>query len=186
MVIKRRRHPPSSIDKLGQEVKRLIADLLADPEKQWTIEDIRLRLVEMGKPVSWSALRRHIKTEEEVGAELRYAYETATVLAKNVPHGEDDRLARLNIELLYSGIFQLQTAIRDGKPMEAGKLMAIAVAIEKAAAATARLQQIEERADKRAADKMKAKLTEMAKKPGSGLTKETVDKIYHAVLGVQS
>ena len=37
-----------------------------------------------------------------------------------------------------------------------------------------------------AADRMKAKLTEMAKKPGSGLTKETVDQIYHAVLGVQS
>lgn len=170
---------PGTIDQLDPEIKRLISDLRI--EKGWTIDEIREKLVELGAEVSRSALARHTRSLDEIADELRRSREMAKVLVQTVEPGEDDQMARLNIELLHSAIFQLQTAVRDGKPMEAGQLMALSVAIDKAVAALARIQQITERAEKRAAEKIIKKVEEAAKKPGSGLNSDAVKAMRLAI-----
>jgi hypothetical protein len=179
--MRRPRHRPGTVDRLDPEIKRLISDLRI--EKGWNIDEIRTKLTELGAEVSRSALARHTRSLDEIARELRQAREMAKVLASTAEPGEDDALARLNLEMLHTGIFQLQSAIREGKPMEAGQLMALAVAIEKAVAALGKIQQIRERAEKLAAEKLMKTVEGMAKTAGSGLTREAVAAIRHAVLG---
>lgn len=180
--MRRPMHRPGTIDRLDAEVKRMISDLRI--EKGWTIDEIREKLLELGAVVSRSALARHTRSLDEVADDLRRSREMAKALVAETEPGEDDQLARLNLELLQNAIFQLFTAVREGGPLPAGQLMSLSIAVEKAAAALAKLQQVKERAEKRAAEKVMAKVREVAGKPGSGLSKETVDQIYHAVLGV--
>lgn len=182
MALKRRPvHRPGTVDRLDPEIKRLISDLRI--EKGWNIDEIRAKLIELGAEVSRSALARHTRSLDEIADELRRAREMAKVLSSAAEPGEDDALARLNLEMLHTGIFQLQSAIREGKPMEAGQLMAIAVAIEKAVAALGKIQQIRERAEKLATERLMRKVSELAKKPSAGLTADAVAAIRQAVLG---
>lgn len=185
MALKRRPpRRPGTIDQLDPEVKRLIADLRI--ELGWTIDEIRQKLIELGAQVSRSALARHTRSLDDLADELRRSREMAKVLVQSAEPGEDDQMARLNIELLHTAIFQLQTAVRDGQPMEAGQLMAVAVAIDKAVAALGRIQQIRERAEKLAAEKVMKTVEGMARKAGSGLTADAVAAIRHAVLGSEA
>lgn len=180
--IRRPPHRPSSIDRLPADVKRMIMDLRI--EHGLTIDQIRERLLVEGQNVSRSALARHTRTMEDVAEDIRRAKETAKAVSSQSEHGDDDAMYRLNMELLNVELYRFFTAVREGKPLEHGALMAAGVTMDKLTAALARLQQIADRAEKRATEKLMKTVEGMAKKGGAGLTREAVDAIRHAVLGV--
>lgn len=174
---------PSTVDKLDPEIKRLIADLRL--EHGWTIDQIKEKLDELMQPVSRSALARHTKSLEEVGRELRHSREMAKALAEST--GADEaRITDLNVELMHNVVLRLVTATSAGEfvSFEPKEVMFLSAALN-SLAATRKTD-----ADRRRKDREEAKkeflesVQKAAEKPGSGLTKATVEEIYHAVLGV--
>lgn len=177
------RHRPSTIDKLDPEIKRLIADLRI--EHGWTIEDIRKKLEELGQRVSWSALQRHTKSIEEIGAELRHSREMAKALVEAAPVGDDAKLEQLNLELMHSMVLRLLTATNAGEmvTLDPENTMFLARALGQLAGAR-KTDADRRRKDREEAQKQfMAKVEETAKKPGAGLTADAVRAIREAVLG---
>jgi hypothetical protein len=185
----RGRHVASTVDRLDPEIKKLIRDLWVD--HGWRIDDIRAKLIELGKPVSRSALGRHVRTLPEVAKEMREAREMAESLAREVGTAGEDKLAELNIELMHGVLLRL---LSNGKTSEDGEsvtfgpeeVMFLGRAMKDLAAARktdvdrvrAREKLIEERAKQAAV----AKVEEVAKTQ-RGLTADLVMQIRHAVLG---
>ncbi|WP_439532051.1 phage protein Gp27 family protein [Polymorphobacter sp.] len=183
--MKRGRHQPSTIDRLEPEVKRMIADLRI--EHGWTIKEIHERLLEMGQSVSRSALARHTKTVDEIGADLRHSREVAKALVEKTDGLAESQIADLNIELMHSMVLRLLTATKDGEMVSFGPEDTMFLSRALGTLASARKTD----ADRRRKDREEAEKTvlkavdKVAANKASGLTKETVDAIYHAVLGVQ-
>jgi hypothetical protein len=185
MEVDRPNSRPSSIEQLDEEVRELISELRV--KRRWTIKKIRAKLLELGEDVSRSALARHTRkldeAAERTAEKLRIARGMARVMAQSGEEAEDGQLARLNAEMFEVGIFQLLTQSLNGKPLAPDLQMKLGIALDKSTSVKARLQQIEERAEKRAAEKLMKTVEGMAKTTGSGLTREAVAAIRHAVLG---
>lgn len=185
-----RRRRPSSIDKLDPEVRDLIGKLRID--KGWTIDEIRAQLEKMlaGEHLpSRSALGRHVKSIEQVGAQLRQSREVAQALISQVGDAPEDRVADLNIELMHSMILRLVTATDDegdGQPitLDAEQTMFMARSLQ--ALASARKTNADTILKAReAATREAAKKVDAAGK-AKGLTKETRDFLINHVLGAEA
>lgn len=183
-----RRHRSSSIDRLGPEIKDLIGKLRID--FGWSIDEILAKLHELGQgEISRSALGRHVKSLEEIGAQLRMARETAQALVAQVGEGNEDRLADLNIELAQSMILRMMTATNDegdGQPVTFSpmEIMLVTKALQQAAGArktnTDLILKTRQEAAKAAAKAVDA----VAKDRPAGLTKDTVDEIKRRIMGI--
>ena len=184
-----RRHRPSSIDRLDPEIKDMIGKLRID--RGWTIDEIRAQLEKLlGEEhlPSRSALGRHVKSLEEIGAQLRHSREIAQALVAQVGDAPEDRVADLNIELMHSMILRLVTATNDegdGQPVVLDPEQTMFMARSLQALAGARKMNVDTILKARdAATKEAAKKAGAAAKT-KGLGKETVDFIVNAVLGVE-
>jgi hypothetical protein len=181
-----RRRRPSTIDRLDPEVKDLIGKLRI--EHGWSIDEILQKLRQLGQgEVSRSALGRHVKSLEEIGAQLRHSREVAQALVAQVGDAPEDRVADLNIELMHSMILRLVTATNDegdGQPILLGpeETMFMARSLQALAGAkktnTDMVLKVRVEATKKAAEKASAAVK------ARGLGKETADWIYQEVLGV--
>ncbi|WEK38669.1 MAG: DUF3486 family protein [Candidatus Brevundimonas colombiensis] len=180
------RRSPSSIDKLPPEIRELIGRLR---ENGATIDQIKAKLDELDADVSRSALGRHIKGLAEVGERLRHSREVAAALVSRFGEEPDNRVARLNIELMHGLVMQAITATTEGEDGEPGAVtftpedtMFLARSLQSLATAqktdTDRLLKVRVEVAKEA-----AKAVETVGK-AKGLTKETMDAIKHAVLGI--
>ena len=187
------RHRPSTIDKLDPEIKRLISDLRL--EHGWSIDQIKQKLDELAQGsdgsrefprVSRSALARHTKSLEEIGRDLRYTRETARALTEAVPAGEDGKVAQLGIELLESSIIRLLTATEGGElvTLDPKEAMQLSITLKNVVASKGDLNKI--RADAKAEQKKESAEVAKTAARAAGVSKETVDQIYHAVLGVEA
>lgn len=179
------RRVPSSIDKLPTEVRELIGRLR---DSGRTIDEIMEKLAELDVDVSRSALGRHVKGLAEVGEQLRRSREIATALVGRFGEDADNRVGRLNIELMHGIVMQMLTG-SPGETGEAGPVtfdpeetMFLARSLQSLASAqkidTDRLLKVRVETAKEA-----AKAVETVGK-AKGLTKETMDAIKHAVLGI--
>lgn len=175
---------PSSIDRLDPQIKDMIGTLRID--HGWTIDEIREKLLELGKSVSRSALGRHLMSIEEIGENLRYSREMANALAARAESGSEAKLVSLANELLMGSILRLLTAVKDGLPFECTpkEAMLLSTALKQSAATEAAVAEIKRKAEeaerKRSAEKAKDAATK------AGLSRETIDQIYQAVLGVEA
>lgn len=175
---------PSSVDRLDPEIKRMIGELRI--EHGWTIDEILAKLTELQQPISRSALARHTKSIEEIGAELRHSREMAKALVEQADGASEHRLSDLNLELMHSMVLRLVTATNAGEMVQFEPKDVMFLASSLSSLATTRKND----ADRRRKDREEAKkellaaVSKAAATKGSGLTKETVDEIYHAVLGV--
>lgn len=88
----------STIKRLPPEIRELIDRLR---ENGVTIDEIKAKLHELGRPVSRSALGRYVKEIDEIGRELRRGREIAKALLGELGEGESQQ-ARLNIELMHA------------------------------------------------------------------------------------
>jgi hypothetical protein len=181
--VKRPHAKPSSIDRLDPEIKRLIGDLRI--EQGWTIDEIREKLVELGQPVSRSALARHTQSIEAIGLKLRHSRELAKALIEKVDAGDEEKVANLNIELAHSSLLRLQTAEEEGTMVtfEPKEAMFISSSINSLVSASAKIADINRKA--KAEQKKESAETARTAATAAGLSKDTVDQIYRAVLGVE-
>jgi len=138
------RRQPSSVDRLDPEIKDMIGKLRID--HGWTIDEILKRLRSIGQgaeTISRSALGRHVKSIEEIGAEIRESRDMALALRAATGADSDDRTAELNIELLQTSILRLVTRQRedDDDKESAGEVKALATALRDLASARKTIQE---------------------------------------------
>ncbi len=180
------RRVPSSIDKLPTEVRELIGQLR---EQGVTIDAILAKLQDLDVEVSRSALGRHIKGLAEVGEQLRRSREIATALVSRFGEEPDNRVGRLNIELMHGLVMQAITATAEG---EGGEVLPVTFTPEDTMFLARSLQSLAT-AQKTDTDRLLKVRVEAAKDAAKaaetvgkakGLTKETMDAIKHAVLGI--
>lgn len=180
-----RRRQPSSIDKLPPEVRETIGRLRTD--HGFTIDQILEHLQSMEVQVSRSALGRHVKGLAEVGEQLRHSREMATALVREFGAEPDDRVSRLNIELMHGVVMRLVTAQADGEGgdglvLDAEEVMFLARSLKDLASA-----------QKTDADRILKTRQEVAKAAAGkavdtararGISGDTVEAIRQAILGV--
>lgn len=181
------RHTPSSIDRLDQEVRELIGKLRMD--HGWTIDEILSRLQDMGQSVSRSALGRHVRTLQDISAEMREAQAMATALAREVGDADQSRMLDVNAQLLQANMFKLMLAANEqdgeGVTLKASEAKAFADALRSIALTRKSDLDLLERTEKRAAEKAKIEAADNAGAAAraKGLSKDTVEAIRRAVLG---
>ncbi len=180
------RHTPSSIDKLDQEVRELIGKLRMD--HGWTIDEILQRLQDMGQSVSRSALGRHVRTLQDISAEMREAQAMATALAREVGDADQSRMLDVNAQLLQANMFKLMLAANEqdgeGVTLKASEAKAFADALRSIALTRKTDMDLLERTEKRAADKARLEAADAAKgaAKAKGLDADTANFIYDSVL----
>lgn len=184
---RRRKHTPSSIDRLDPDIRALINKLRID--HGWTIDEILARLAEMGARdiPSRSALGRHVRSLEDVGADLRETQVYAEALAKEAGSKNAGQLLDVNAQLLHANMFKLLLAEKDGEGIQLDSKQAKEFSEALRNLALMRKTELDtiEKAEKRAAEKERLASAERATKTAraKGLSKDTVDAIRHAVLG---
>lgn len=183
----RRRSTPSTIDRLPEPVRELIGRLRQDGR---TIDDIMAKLGELDVDVSRSALGRHIKGMAEIGAQMRQSREVATALVGQFGDESDNRLARLNIELMQGVVMRTITAAGNAEDGEGAA--PVTFGAEDVMFLSRSLQALAG-ADKTNAERTLKLKAEFAKKAAEevskvgkakGLSADTIAAIRHAVLGV--
>ena len=158
-------------------------------EHGWTIDEIRAKLVELGQGVSRSALGRHVKSLEEIGADLRHSREVANALVGQIGDAPEDKTAALNIELMHSLVLRLLTATNDagdGKPVvfDTQDVMFLSRSMQSLAnAKKANVDTFITLRDDTLKQAAKAVDT-AAKKIKGGLTKDVIDTIKREILGI--
>ncbi len=98
---------PSSIDVLPDEVKAAIGKLRLQGR---TIDDILAHLATLDVEVSRSALGRHVQKLATIGERMKLSRDMATALVDRFGAEPDDRLARLNLEMMHSIVLDVMTA----------------------------------------------------------------------------
>lgn len=106
----------SSIDRLPRELREAIGRLREDGR---TIDQILAHLEQLGGEVSRSALGRHVKTLEAAGERMRQSRAMAEALVTRFGDEPDDRVQRLNIEMLHGIVFQ--TLLAQGSSEDGGE-----------------------------------------------------------------
>ncbi|MBS1016934.1 MULTISPECIES: DUF3486 family protein [Acetobacter] len=182
---------PSSIDQLEPEIREEIGRLRGGGH---TIDEILAALRELGaKDISRSALGRHVKNMEQIGAKLRHSRNIAEALVRQLGDAPASRSAQLNIELLHSVILDLNLASEDADADGLAALrgnpegiMLLAKAIDhltKSSKADIENQKaIEERVEARVRKETDGKLKDAMKK--QGLSKDVAAQIRKQVLGL--
>jgi len=104
---------PSSIDRLEPEIRDEIGRLRGNGH---TLDEILAALRELDvTTISRSALGRHVKSMERIGARLRHSRNIAEALVRQLGDAPASRSAQLNIELLHTAITDLFLAQGDGE-----------------------------------------------------------------------
>lgn len=111
---------PSKIDRLPGEIREEIGRLR---EHGHTIDEILTHLRTLGVgDISRSGLGRHIQDIDAIGERIRRTRSIATAIIERYGEGDEDKLARVNIELMHDVVFRLQTAEEDGEPVQLSTL----------------------------------------------------------------
>jgi Protein of unknown function (DUF3486) len=103
------RHQPSKIEKLGPEIVAEINRLRV--QHGWEIDDLVQFVRQKGGDVSRTGMGKHVQklqlSVQQAADRLNYAKGASEALVEKFGDKDDDELARLNIQLLQSQIFDL-------------------------------------------------------------------------------
>lgn len=178
---------PSSIDRLPESVREAIGKLRLQGR---SIDEILAHLATMDVEVSRSALGRHVKGLAALTERMRNSRNMATALVEQFGAEPDNKLQRLNLELMHSIVMQTITASADDEDGEASPVTFTpqeAMFLAKALKELASAQKVDsDRAIivRRELAKEAAKAVDKVAKREGGLTKDTVDKIKAEILGI--
>lgn len=181
-------HQPSSIDRLPEELREQIGRLRTQGR---TIDEIKAHLEQLNVDVSRSALGRHVKGLAVLKDRMRHSREMALALVDRHGDQPDNKLQRLNMEVMHSIVLQTLTASAEDEDGEAQpvtfdpqEVSFLAKALKDLSGAektnTDRIIAVQRETAKTAANK-----AEEAMK-SRGMSGETIDFIKNAVLGVAS
>lgn len=193
---------PSSIDRLDPEIREAIGRLR---EGGRTLDEILAHLRALEVSVSRSALGRHVRGLEKAGERLRRTRAIAEALVPRLGDGGENRVARLNIELMHGAINGIVMraaeaeeaegggAGEDGEDRPAPTMEAKeAMELSKGLLALAQAQKIdaeflakvEERAAARAREAAAKEVERVGKERGIG--RDTLDAIKAGIFGVKA
>ena len=106
---------PSTIDRLGTTIRDEIRRLR---ESGRSIDEILAHLRLLDVEVSRSALGRHVQKIGAVGERMRRSRAVAEALVEKFGEERDDRLMRLNLELMHGKVMEVLTAEEEGEPVQ--------------------------------------------------------------------
>jgi biotin operon repressor len=191
---------PSSVDRLPAAVREAIGALR---ERGHTIDEILAHLADLQTEVSRSALGRHVKSLDAIGAQMKRSRVVAEALVRQLGDAPESKTARLNIELLHSAVLDVMMRAaegeeNDGRPVDGRAQAALdgnpegVMMLAKALDHLGRAQKssvdsvlaIEKRAAERARVEAVKAVDEVAK--AGGLTEETVATIKARIFGVKA
>jgi len=182
---------PSKIDRLPPDIRERIGALRQDGH---TIDEIHAvintALVELGaEPVSRSGLGRHLQDLDALGEEMRQQRVVAAALVDKFGAEPDDKLFRLNVELMQGLLLKANVAARAGGAvaLEGQELMFLTSALKNIATASKTDTERVERIERRAADLAKRAAASAAAAVGAerGMSKDTIEAIKASILGVK-
>ena len=142
--------------------------------------------------MSRSALGRHVKGLAQVGEQMRRSREIATALVGRFGDEPDNRIARLNIELMHGVVMSTITAAAEAAEGENGEAQPVTLDPEQVMFLSKSLGELA-RAQKTDTDRMLRLRQELAKDAAKaaetvgkakGMTADTIQAITHAILGV--
>lgn len=107
---------PSKIDRLPQELRDAIGHLRRQGR---TIDEILAHLRTLGvEDVSRTGLGEHIKKWDALAKRLNESRAAAeAIMSRMEDQGADDRMARLNVQMLHASLMELQKG-EDGEPAQ--------------------------------------------------------------------
>jgi len=155
--------------------------------QKFRLDDIMAHLRTLGhEDISRSGLHRHSKSVQEIATAMRRSRDVAEALTKELgPSVEDGNASRRVIEMLQGVMLDMVTDVMldVDKQVDPKAFMQLGTALKNMAAAqkldVERTQKIKEQAAQEAVGRVE----EQGKK--LGLTKATIDRINHAVLGIE-
>lgn len=187
----------SSVDQLPDTVRSEIGRLRQNGR---TIDEILAHLRQMDgiKPVSRSALGRHLQHMEKLGERIRRSRQVAEALVKELGDAPESQAARVNIELMHNAVLDLfmnaeggEKIDQDGKAALSGNpegVMMLSKALDHLTRASRSnmdfIKQAEDRAAARAKKEAAQAVDDVAKE--KGLTAATVNSIKAAIFGVKA
>lgn len=181
---------PSSIDRLPEEIRAEVGRLRLQGR---TINEILSHLKTLDVDVSRSALGRHVKRLAAGRERMRHSREMATALVSQFGDQDDNKLARLNLELMHGVVMQTIMATSEDEDGEAqpvtfspedARFLADALAKLATAEKTNADRTLKMKAE--AAKEAAAAVDRVAKREGGGLTADTVAAIKREILGIKS
>lgn len=101
----------STIKKLPPEIKDKIGALM---DQGRTLDEIVAHLSTLDVTVSRSALGRYKQGIDKVSERIRRSREIAEAMVRNYGQAPESKMARLNIELMHSVLFDLLSQLPDG------------------------------------------------------------------------
>ena len=155
---------PSKVDRLPPEIRDAIGDLR---RRGRTIDEILAHLKALGgeaAAVSRSGLGAHLKKWDALADRLRGSREAAEASRARVENdGADDRMARLNVQMLHSAILGLWNG-EDGEALQldAKEAMMLSTALKNLVSAS-RTDQIRWAETKRLLEEERAKTERLSK-----------------------
>lgn len=173
---------PSTIQRLPAEVRELISELR---EEGRTIDEVLEKLRELRLDVSRSALGRHVKQLDAIGAEIRRSRAVAEALVRRYGDAPESRTARLNIELMHAFINKLMIS-EDGDIVELNpqETMFVATAMQKLAQASKQDVDREALIRKEFAKKLDEVVAAAEEAGEKGLSPERLSELRRGFLGV--
>ena len=183
----RARNRLSSVQRLPPELREMIARLR---EGGRTIDEILMKLQELDAEISRSALGRHVKQLDAIGAELRRSREIAEALVRRYGEAPESRTARLNIELMH-GLISKMMVNDEGQvvTLDPKEAMFAATAMQKLAQAAKQDADREKLIRQEFVQKLEAKLAEAEEEMAEGGGKdpaEVLRRIREDVYGIFS
>lgn len=123
---------PSKVDRLPLEIRDTIADLRREGR---TIDEILAHLQALGGPaaeIKRTGLGVHLKKWDAVAQRLNGSRQAAeAIMSRFENQGADDRMARLNVQLLHSSIMAIQAGEDgEGAALDPKEAMQLSMAVK--------------------------------------------------------
>lgn len=177
---------PSKVARLPSEIREAIGALRREGR---TIDEILAHLRQLGvEEVSRAGLGRHVQQLDKIGEQMRQQRALADALVARFGSEPDDKLFRVNVEMMHGLLFRFSLAQQEGEAVTLAPedLMFLTSALKNIAAASKtdvdRIRSIEKRAAETATKDAAEKATKAASE--RGLSADTVKAIRDHILGV--
>jgi len=181
---------PSKIDRLPEAVKSAIGDLRRAGR---TIDEILAHIRSMGvgeTDVSRTGLGEHVRKLDELGEAMRRDRAMADALVSRFGEEPDDKLFRVNVELMQGLLFRMSVAERQAEEvtLTPQDVMFFTSALKNIASASKTDTDRVERIEKRAAEQARREAADVAEREATeaGLSKDRAAELRRKVLGVRS
>lgn len=188
------KNQPSTIDTLPPELKEELDHLRT--LRGWTVRELVAWLKEQGHERSRSAVGRHVRhlhlDVEKAGEKIARSQAISKALMERFGEQPDNELARLNIQLLNTQLFDMlleEEQLDDEGNAERGdslRLVRLSKALQQLLSAEKmnadRVKQIRDDAKKEERERAAESVSKVAKKFGGGFSKEMVDAVTREIL----